>query len=65
TRAFLSAELSAFGIDANDLLLTAVARSYHSLTGATEMSVQLEGHGREKISADLYTDRTVGWFTST
>lgn len=64
TRAFSSARLSRFGVDVNDLLLTAVGRSYRRLTGMDSMSVQLEGHGRESMGAPLRTDRTVGWFTS-
>ncbi|MBR3292432.1 MAG: amino acid adenylation domain-containing protein [Bacteroidales bacterium] len=64
TRAFSSARLSRFGADVNDLLLTAVGRSYRRLTGMDSMSVQLEGHGREPMDAPLRTDRTVGWFTS-
>ena len=51
--------------DINDLLMTALGRSYHKLTGNDAVSVQFEGHGREYIgNAQLLTDRTVGWFTS-
>ena len=48
----------------NDLLLTALLRSYAVATGRQKMCVMLEGHGRENIGEPLYTDRTVGWFTS-
>ena len=55
----------AYNADVNDLLMTALGRSYHQLTGKTAVSVQFEGHGREYIGYDnLLTDRTVGWFTS-
>ena len=64
TKAFSTARLSAFNADVNDLLLTAVSRSYCRMTGATAMSVNFEGHGREPMDTLLYTDRTVGWFTS-
>ena len=51
--------------DINDLLMTALGRSYYKLTGNDAVSVQFEGHGREYIgNAQLLTDRTVGWFTS-
>ena len=51
--------------DINDLLMTALGRSYYKLTGNDTVSVQFEGHGREYIgNAQLLTDRTVGWFTS-
>ncbi len=51
--------------DVNDLLMTALGRSWYQLTGQTAVSVQFEGHGREYIGDEhLLTDRTVGWFTS-
>jgi non-ribosomal peptide synthase protein (TIGR01720 family) len=55
----------AYGADVNDLLMTALGRSYYQLTGKDAVSVQFEGHGREYIGKkQLLTDRTVGWFTS-
>lgn len=54
-----------YSADINDLLMTALGRSYYQLTGKAAVSVQFEGHGREYIGDDnLLTDRTVGWFTS-
>ena len=64
TRSFLTAELSKKGLEVNDLLLTAVCRSYSETFGTDAVSVQMEGHGREDIGGGLVTDRTVGWFTS-
>ena len=64
TKAFATARLAPFNADVNDLLLTAVGRSYCRMTGATALSVNLEGHGREPMDTPLYIDRTVGWFTS-
>ena len=55
----------AYGADVNDILMTALGRSYYQLTGEKALSVQFEGHGREYIGDNnLLTDRTVGWFTS-
>ena len=55
----------AYHTEVNDLLLTAVARSWHRLSHETDLSVELEGHGREPFSdAPLALERTVGWFTS-
>ena len=64
TKTFLHTNLTRFGADVNDLLLTAVCRSYKNVFGEKAVSVQLEGHGRENIGAELETDRTIGWFTS-
>ena len=61
---FVMSDGSRFGTDINDLLLTAVARSYQKVFGQSSLSVQFEGHGREDIGANLAIDRTVGWFTS-
>ncbi|WP_164076139.1 condensation domain-containing protein, partial [Stenotrophomonas maltophilia] len=33
-------------------------------SGASSSLVQLEGHGREELFADIDLSRTVGWFTS-
>lgn len=54
----------AYNTEINDLLLTALGRAYYRLTGREDVSVQLEGHGRESINEPLEIDRTVGWFTS-
>ena len=64
TDALLAVPAHIGNVGINDLLLTALLRSYAVVTGKQKMSVMLEGHGRENIGEPLYTDRTVGWFTS-
>ena len=64
TERFLRTNYDAFGLTLNDALLTAVCRSWRRLRGDRPVPVQLEGHGREELDEPLYTDRTVGWFTS-
>jgi amino acid adenylation domain-containing protein/non-ribosomal peptide synthase protein (TIGR01720 family) len=64
TDALLAVPTRQENIGMNDLLLTALLRSYAAATGKQKMCVMLEGHGRENIGEPLYTDRTVGWFTS-
>ncbi|SFW51679.1 non-ribosomal peptide synthetase [Selenomonas ruminantium] len=64
TDKMLAAKLSAYQLEINDLLLTAVGRSYRQTFGRDSLSLQLEGHGREYIGKELLTDRTIGWFTS-
>jgi amino acid adenylation domain-containing protein/non-ribosomal peptide synthase protein (TIGR01720 family) len=54
----------AFNTEINDLLLTALGRAYCRLSKKQDVSIQLEGHGREPIDEPLEIDRTVGWFTS-
>jgi amino acid adenylation domain-containing protein/non-ribosomal peptide synthase protein (TIGR01720 family) len=48
----------------NDLLLTALSRTFCQWSGFSSILVQLEGHGREEIFDDIDLTRTVGWFTS-
>ncbi|HEY0735126.1 MAG TPA: condensation domain-containing protein, partial [Herpetosiphonaceae bacterium] len=48
----------------NDVLLTALAQACASWTGAATLLVDLEGHGREELFADVDLTRTVGWFTA-
>jgi bacitracin synthase 3 len=64
TEWFLRTNFDAFGLTLSDALLTAVCRSCRQVSGDRPVSVQLEGHGREVLDEVLYTDRTVGWFTS-
>ena len=64
THKFIKSNFGMMNADINDALLTAVSMSYSAMTGDRNVSVQLEGHGREEIGESLVTDRTVGWFTS-
>lgn len=48
----------------NDVLLTALARTFAEWTGQQTLLVNLEGHGREDIFTDVDLSRTVGWFTT-
>lgn len=64
TNALLAVPAHLGNVGINDLLLTALLRSYAVVTGKHKMSVMLEGHGRENIGEPLYIDRTIGWFTS-
>jgi amino acid adenylation domain-containing protein/non-ribosomal peptide synthase protein (TIGR01720 family) len=46
-----------------DLLLTALVRTMVKWTGKTDISVDLEGHGRDAWEDQIDVSRTVGWFT--
>lgn len=54
----------AYNTEINDLLLTALFRAMHTISGKSSLAINLEGHGREEIAEDLLVERTVGWFTS-
>src|SRR5581483_11540013 len=47
-----------------EVLLTALAQALWQWTGERSHRIDLEGHGREDLFADLDLSRTVGWFTS-
>jgi len=49
----------------NDLLLTALARTFRRWTGRPDLLLDLEGHGREEIFPGVDLSRTAGWFTTT
>jgi non-ribosomal peptide synthase protein (TIGR01720 family) len=69
TEAALSEVTAAFHCGPDTVLLSALAaaaerwRGAHEETG-TGLLVQLEGHGREALSAPADVSRTVGWFTT-
>jgi amino acid adenylation domain-containing protein/non-ribosomal peptide synthase protein (TIGR01720 family) len=48
----------------NDVLLTALVKTFADWTGEKMLLVNLEGHGREDIFTDVDLSRTVGWFTT-
>jgi non-ribosomal peptide synthase protein (TIGR01720 family) len=54
----------AFNTEINDILLTTLALAIHRWTGAENIPINLEGHGREEIMEDIDISRTIGWFTS-
>ena len=64
TRQLLQQAPAAYRTQINDLLLTALARALCDWTGESAALIQLEGHGREELFADIDLTRTVGWFTS-
>jgi amino acid adenylation domain-containing protein/non-ribosomal peptide synthase protein (TIGR01720 family) len=47
-----------------EVLLAALAESFNRWTGNTELSITLEGHGREALFEEADVSRTVAWFTS-
>ena len=49
---------------ANDVLLSALGRALCAWSGQDRVLVDIEGHGREELFADLDISRTVGWFTT-
>ncbi|RPI02130.1 MAG: non-ribosomal peptide synthetase, partial [Calditrichaeota bacterium] len=54
----------AFGSQINDILITALLRVISEWTGKRKLRLEMEGHGREDIVADVNLSRTIGWFTS-
>jgi non-ribosomal peptide synthase protein (TIGR01720 family) len=48
----------------NDVLLTALTRTFAAWTGSSSVLVGLKGHGREPLFEDVDLSRTVGWFTT-
>ncbi|WP_240528921.1 non-ribosomal peptide synthetase, partial [Streptomyces humi] len=54
----------AFRTQINDVLLSALGAVLTEWCGAPSVVVDVEGHGREDVGADVDVSRTVGWFTS-
>ena len=64
TRQLLQGVPRAYHTQVNDVLLTALSLSLVDWLGSSELSLMLEGHGREALTAEMDLSRTVGWFTS-
>jgi amino acid adenylation domain-containing protein/non-ribosomal peptide synthase protein (TIGR01720 family) len=64
TRALLQEVPQAYNTQINDVLLTVLVQAFAQWTGTRCLLVDLEGHGREEIFAEVDLSRTVGWFTT-
>ncbi|HET7463931.1 MAG TPA: amino acid adenylation domain-containing protein, partial [Longimicrobium sp.] len=64
TRALLHDVPAAWRAQAGDALVAALARALGGWSGSGAVLVDVEGHGREDLFADVDLSRTVGWFTS-
>ncbi len=64
TRALLQDTARAYNTQINDLLLAALALAFNDRTGAPNILVDVEGHGREDLIGDVDVSRSVGWFTA-
>ncbi|MDQ7803079.1 non-ribosomal peptide synthase/polyketide synthase [Amycolatopsis sp. A133] len=64
TTALLRSAPSAYRTRVNDVLLTALAWALARWTGRPDVSIALEGHGREDVLDGVDLNRTVGWFTT-
>jgi amino acid adenylation domain-containing protein/non-ribosomal peptide synthase protein (TIGR01720 family) len=51
-------------IQMHELLLAALALVCGQWSGQPRIAIELEGHGREDLFAEIDLSRTVGWFTS-
>lgn len=64
TQQLLTTANRVYSTEINDLLLSALAISLGELFGSGQFPVNMEGHGREDIPADINISRSIGWFTS-
>jgi amino acid adenylation domain-containing protein/non-ribosomal peptide synthase protein (TIGR01720 family) len=64
TQALLEDVHAAYGLQINDVLLTALARTLRSWTKRAGCLIDLEGHGRVELPGAPDVSRTVGWFTT-
>jgi amino acid adenylation domain-containing protein/non-ribosomal peptide synthase protein (TIGR01720 family) len=54
----------AYNTEINDILLSALGLAVKDCFQVKKVMINLEGHGRERISQHIDISRTVGWFTS-
>ena len=64
TQALLRDVPAVYNTQMNDALLTGLAKTFSDWTGDQTTLIDLEGHGREAIFADVDLSRTPGWFTT-
>jgi non-ribosomal peptide synthase protein (TIGR01720 family) len=64
TRLLLHEVPAAYHTQINEALLTALTLAFQRWCRLPYLLIEMEGHGREALFADLDISRTVGWFTS-
>ncbi|WP_427185159.1 amino acid adenylation domain-containing protein [Bordetella bronchialis] len=64
SEALLAAAARSHRAHAHEALLAGLALALCEWTGRDSVLVEVEGHGREDVVADLDVTRTVGWFTA-
>ena len=64
TQALLRDVARTYQTTINDVLLTALLEAFSDWTREQAILIELEGHGREDLFADVDLSRTVGWFTN-
>jgi amino acid adenylation domain-containing protein/non-ribosomal peptide synthase protein (TIGR01720 family) len=64
TKALLQEVPKAYRTQINDILLTALAEALAPWVGRRRVLLDLEGHGREEIAADVDASRTIGYFAA-
>ncbi|PSB59547.1 non-ribosomal peptide synthetase, partial [Chamaesiphon polymorphus] len=64
TQVLLQTVPTAYQTKIHEVLLTAVVLAFQQWTGRSSLYLDLEGHGREELFADVDLSRTVGWFTT-
>jgi non-ribosomal peptide synthase protein (TIGR01720 family) len=55
---------TAYHTEINDILIAALSMALTEIFDIENVSINLEGHGREDIGNNLDISRTIGWFTS-
>lgn len=54
-----------YGVEINDLLLTALSRAWKKVSGQGKIALSMEGHGRENFGEKApELERIIGWFTT-
>ncbi|KAK9738141.1 hypothetical protein K7432_018450 [Basidiobolus ranarum] len=53
-----------FRTEATDLMISSLAISYCTVFNSGNMTIGVEGHGRETWNEEIDISRTVGWFTT-
>ncbi|MEL7145293.1 MAG: amino acid adenylation domain-containing protein [Bacteroidota bacterium] len=64
TKVLLQDASEAYHTEVNDLLLLSLFRALAAMSSKEQVSVTLEGHGRELLFDDIDHSRTLGWFTT-
>ncbi|MDP4098848.1 amino acid adenylation domain-containing protein [Paenibacillus sp. P96] len=64
TQQLLTTANRAYSTRPMELMLVGLLAAIRAVTGQRNISLDLEGHGREQMGTQMDLSRTVGWFTS-
>lgn len=64
TQLLFKKNIQNYDASVEEILLSTLVEALYKWRGLTNIMIEMEGHGRNKVHSEINVSRTVGWFTS-